>query len=166
MNTLSPDFDKLLQLLKEDFNSVRREQVETLLTKLESERKGIENEMEKFNSLAFFGTGGTEIDTVEQRVKQLEESLDASIEARDQVKQRLATTALERTRILVNFIERLKLVLADSYRTLTEASDSKVYGHADLFLENQDQPFLGGIYYSPTPPSKRFVYDVDQLSGG
>jgi structural maintenance of chromosome 1 len=25
---------------------------------------------------------------------------------------------------------------------------------------------MGGVYFSPTPPSKRFVYDIDQLSGG
>ena len=103
---------------------------------------------------------------MELKVKQLEEALDASVEARDKVKQRLAITSAERSRTLIQFIEKLKIILAEAYRILTETSDSKVYGHADLYLEDQEQPFMGGIYYSPTPPSKRFVYDVDQLSGG
>lgn len=35
-----------------------------------------------------------------------------------------------------------------------------------LYLEDSQVPFNGGIIFSPTPPTKRFVYDVEQLSGG
>ena len=48
---------------------------------------------------------------------------------------------------------------------LTENSDG-VPGKMDLYLENEDFPCDDGIYYFPTPPTKRFVYDLDQLSGG
>jgi structural maintenance of chromosome 1 len=27
-------------------------------------------------------------------------------------------------------------------------------------------PFDFGVYFTPTPPTKRFVYDLEQLSGG
>jgi structural maintenance of chromosome 1 len=33
-------------------------------------------------------------------------------------------------------------------------------------LESEEEPFDHGIYYTPTPPTKRFVYDLEQLSGG
>ncbi len=35
-----------------------------------------------------------------------------------------------------------------------------------MYLENSDLPFDHGIYYTPTPPTKRFIYDLEQLSGG
>ena len=41
-----------------------------------------------------------------------------------------------------------------------------VGGSALLYLENQNDPFNGGIIYSPTPPNKRYVFDSEQLSGG
>jgi chromosome segregation ATPase len=48
---------------------------------------------------------------------------------------------------------------------LTETQPG-IVGKADFFLENSDLPFEHGIYYTPTPPVKRFIYDLDQLSGG
>jgi structural maintenance of chromosome 1 len=33
-------------------------------------------------------------------------------------------------------------------------------------MENSELPFENGIYYTPTPPAKRMIYDLDQLSGG
>ena len=36
----------------------------------------------------------------------------------------------------------------------------------DLHIENGEYPFEHGVYFSPTPPTKRFVYDLEQLSGG
>lgn len=67
---------------------------------------------------------------------------------------------------LLSFLEALKPILSSAYRVLTETSDPRIFGHADLFLESQDLPFEHGIYFSPTPPTKRFVYDLEQLSGG
>lgn len=41
------------------------------------------------------------------------------------------------------------------------------HGTALLYLENQKEPFKGGIIYSPTPARKTFVFDTEgQLSGG
>ena len=33
-------------------------------------------------------------------------------------------------------------------------------------MENENFPCDEGLYYTPVPPTKRFVYDLDQLSGG
>ena len=33
-------------------------------------------------------------------------------------------------------------------------------------MENESFPCDEGLYYTPIPPTKRFVYDLDQLSGG
>ena len=54
------------------------------------------------------------------------------------------------------------------YKTLTfSESIGGVGGSAILYLENQHEPFEGGIIYTPTPPNKKYVFDnSEQLSGG
>jgi hypothetical protein len=63
--------------------------------------------------------------------------LDASIKSRETVKERLNETAQKRSKVLIDFIDKLKVILAEAYRILTETADYKIFGHADLYLENQ-----------------------------
>ena len=63
------------------------------------------------------------------------------------------------------FFDKLKGILRQAYEALTE-TQSGVAGKADLYMENSELPFDHGIYYMPTPPTKRMIYDLDQLSGG
>lgn len=71
----------------------------------------------------------------------------------------------DRKNLFMNFFLKLRPILIRTYQMLTENSDG-VPGKVDLYLENEDFPCDDGIYYFPTPPTKRFVYDLDQLSGG
>jgi translation initiation factor 2B subunit (eIF-2B alpha/beta/delta family) len=138
LNIVNPDYEKALKLIKEDINSVKREQLEDLLDKLDNDRKKIEDDLEKYNTLTLFNSGmANEMETVESRVKDLEDALDANIKSREVVKERLNTIGQKRSKVLVDFIEKLKIVLAEAYRILTETADYKVFGHADLYLENQ-----------------------------
>jgi hypothetical protein len=57
LNIVSPDYDKPLKLLKEDIKSVRRDQLEDLLDKLDNDRKKIEDDLEKYNTLTLFNSG-------------------------------------------------------------------------------------------------------------
>ena len=47
-----------------------------------------------------------------------------------------------------------------------ENEQGHAFGTALLYLENEKQPYNGGIVYNPSPPNKRHVYDPLQLSGG
>lgn len=51
------------------------------------------------------------------------------------------------------------------YKQLTMSTTYTMGGTAYLSLEQQGQPYLGGIKYNAMPPTKRFR-DMDQLSGG
>lgn len=54
------------------------------------------------------------------------------------------------------------------YRALTKNPHDKselAGGNASLTVENEDEPYLGGIKYFATPPLKRFK-DMEYLSGG
>ena len=50
------------------------------------------------------------------------------------------------------------------YKQLTISSVAPLGGQAWLNLENDSEPFSGGIKYIATPPTKRFR-EMDQLSG-
>jgi structural maintenance of chromosome 1 len=71
----------------------------------------------------------------------------------------------ERKTIFSNFLATLIPILKDTYRTLTVLRDGTT-GKADIFTEDDLNPFEKAVYFSPTPPTKRFVSDIDQLSGG
>ena len=64
----------------------------------------------------------------------------------------------------MNFIERLKPTIQLAYEILT--IQKRATGKVDIFLENEAFPCEGGFYYTPIPPTKRYIYDLDQLSGG
>ncbi|KAG8380420.1 hypothetical protein BUALT_Bualt06G0013500 [Buddleja alternifolia] len=51
------------------------------------------------------------------------------------------------------------------YNELTKSNTHSVGGTAYLNLENPDEPYLYGIKYSATPPTKQYR-DMSQLSGG
>jgi len=55
--------------------------------------------------------------------------------------------------------------LGKIYRELTMSSKHPMGGNAYLTLENNDEPYLGGIRFTAMPPMKRFR-DMEQLSGG
>jgi structural maintenance of chromosome 1 len=50
---------------------------------------------------------------------------------------------------------------------MTKLQKNNYYGgNALLYLEDADEPYNGGVIYSPTPPGKRCMYEMEQLSGG
>lgn len=51
------------------------------------------------------------------------------------------------------------------YKQLTKSTTYPMGGTAYLSLEQQDEPYLGGIKFNAMPPTKRFR-DMEQLSGG
>ncbi|GLI67766.1 hypothetical protein VaNZ11_012020 [Volvox africanus] len=51
------------------------------------------------------------------------------------------------------------------YKDLTRSTTHPLGGQAYLHLENEEEPYAGGIKYTAIPPAKRFR-DMEQLSGG
>ena len=53
------------------------------------------------------------------------------------------------------------------YKDMTKAKLNRYFGgNALLYADNTEEPYNGGVIYSPTPPGKRCMYEMDQLSGG
>jgi structural maintenance of chromosome 1 len=70
----------------------------------------------------------------------------------------------DRKSVFMNYMSQLKPILTQAYQILTERDSGS--GRVDIFMENEAFPCDDGLYYTPVPPTKRFVYDLDQLSGG
>jgi structural maintenance of chromosome 1 len=66
-----------------------------------------------------------------------------------------------------SFFTKMSDKLVTVYKELTKPSDSSnPGGSAYIYATNEDEPYIGSICYLPTPPGKRVIYDIDQLSGG
>jgi structural maintenance of chromosome 1 len=73
----------------------------------------------------------------------------------------------ERKRKFEVFFKKIVDSLSDIYKELTKPQNSSnPGGSAYIYATNEDEPYLGSICYLPTPPGKRVIYDIDQLSGG
>lgn len=64
-----------------------------------------------------------------------------------------------------NCFSHVAETINDVYKQLTKSNTYPMGGTAYLSLEQQDEPYLGGIKFNAMPPTKRFR-DMDQLSGG
>ena len=68
------------------------------------------------------------------------------------------------------FMETFDLVannIVKIYKDMTKAKLNRYFGgNALLYADNTEEPYNGGVIYSPTPPGKRCMYEMDQLSGG
>ena len=65
----------------------------------------------------------------------------------------------------MDFFNKLKDKLKTLYNNLTKKDDNPG-GNAYLYCSNEEEPYNGQIIYLPTPPGKRVIYDIEQLSGG
>lgn len=84
---------------------------------------------------------------------------------KEEIEQKLIKIREERKRIFMEFFDKVKVNVKECYKVLTQIAGG-AHGRADLYLENSDLPFDNGVYFTPTPPNKRYVYDLEQLSGG
>jgi len=71
----------------------------------------------------------------------------------------------ERTSRLLKAFEHIQKAIDPIYKGLTIGTNFPMGGKAYLHLENNEEPYLGGIKYTAMPPMKRFR-DMSELSGG
>lgn len=100
---------------------------------------------------------------LEEANKQLEEYDKKSKEAKAeflQSKEKRRACFMNTFDLVANNISRI-------YKEMTKTEKNTYYGgNALLYVDNSEEPYNGGVIYSPTPPGKRCMYEMDQLSGG
>mmetsp|Transcript_23043 Transcript_23043/g.30089 ORF Transcript_23043/g.30089 Transcript_23043/m.30089 type:complete len:710 (+) Transcript_23043:1-2130(+) len=156
-------------MLKVDFSMLKRykevksnQHLEEVLQKYVSEMNSIQSECEKMqpNMKAF------------EKYDNLTDRLKTSGKDFDQAKDTAQAAALAfnkiKTKRFDTFMECFNHVsdnLNTTYRDLTKSSKHPLGGNAYLSLDDQEEPYLGGVKFNAMPPMKRFR-DMDQLSGG
>ena len=97
--------------------------------------------------------------------KDLKKKIENLVNEQENLKQSLSEIKEKRTKKFLDFFNKLKENLKELYTKLT-IKDNNPGGNAYLYCSNEDEPYKGTVVYLPTPPGKRVIYDIEQLSGG
>ena len=104
-------------------------------------------------------------DKLNNEKKDAKKKIETLVNEQEEIKANLAEIKEKRTKKFLDFFNKLKDTLKDLYNNLT-IKDNNPGGNAYLYCSNEDEPFNGQVIYLPTPPGKRVIYDIEQLSGG
>lgn len=103
----------------------------------------------------------------DSKIKDLIKKQDILLEKEKKISEEFEDSKSTRNEKFIGFFDEVKQITDEIYKNLTKTDKTyDVGGTALLYLENQNDPFSGGIIFSPTPPNKRYVFDSEQLSGG
>ena len=97
--------------------------------------------------------------------KDVKKKIEALVNEQEELKKSLSEVKEKRTKKFIEFFNKLKDNLKELYTKLT-TKDNNPGGNAYLYCSNEDEPYKGSVVYLPTPPGKRVIYDIEQLSGG
>ncbi|SMN18530.1 similar to Saccharomyces cerevisiae YFL008W SMC1 Subunit of the multiprotein cohesin complex, essential protein involved in chromosome segregation and in double-strand DNA break repair [Maudiozyma saulgeensis] len=103
-----------------------------------------------------------------ERFKEINEERTNLKEKENHAMKRFREVKTARKNLFEKAFDHVSEHLSVIYRELTRNPNSSMElsgGNASLTLENEDEPFNGGIRYHATPPLKRFK-DMEYLSGG
>ena len=101
----------------------------------------------------------------EEKIRDVKAKIQDATSLHDDLQKEFDEVKKQRIEAFNKFFDRFSDAIDTNYKLLTKRKDN-FGGKALIYKENQNEPYNGGIYYSATPPSKKFVYDVEQLSGG
>ena len=104
-------------------------------------------------------------DKLNNEKKDVKKKIESLVNEQEEIKRNLAEIKEKRTKKFLTFFNKLKDTLKDLYNKLT-IKDNIPGGNAYLYCSNEEEPFNGQVVYLPTPPGKRVIYDIEQLSGG
>ena len=107
------------------------------------------------------------IATLDRKIKEAKESLDEKHTDLERFRNEFEQVKEKRLQIFNTFFDRMAAIIDQVYKAVTQNPRvPNLGGTAILKKENSIEPYLGGIFYSATPPTKKMVYDTSQLSGG
>ncbi len=130
----------------------------------------IEKEMKNLETLAplsaqFFNPA--KLDEVKYRLEASTAGLDSAQKAHQEASIHYKQVKERRRAAFMATFEPVGQQVNRIYKELTKSEKNFYYGgNAMLYPENIEEPYTAGVVYSPTPPGKRCLYEMDQLSGG
>ncbi|CAG7853227.1 Structural maintenance of chromosomes protein 1 AltName: Full=Chromosome segregation protein smc1; AltName: Full=Cohesin complex subunit psm1 [Serendipita indica DSM 11827] len=102
---------------------------------------------------------------VASKLKEAEVEAEQAKKASKAARDRFNEVRRERTLLFRKAFDHISDCIDKVYKDLTKGKAAPMGGVAYLNLEDNEEPYLGGITFHAMPPMKRFR-DMDQLSGG
>ncbi len=141
------------------------EKEKTLLENITVEEKKVAD----FNALALMkGEEGDDLEEIDKEIEKERKALEAASKEHENQEKSFKQVKEARRQAFKACYEQLSAHIDSIYQELTRTEDTGFTygGHAILVPENVGEPYNGEIQYAPTPPGKRVVYELEQLSGG
>ena len=137
----------------------KKEKLTTILKDIEQYVKSVTLSESEANELK------SKEDELAKEKKEIHKKIQTLIKEQETKKEEFSKIKQERKSKFCKFFNQLQNILTTTYKTIT-SSENSPGGNAFIYNTNEDEPYNGNICYLPTPPGKRVIYDIDQLSGG
>lgn len=151
-----------LAQLKRSLRNLGPHELDETLTKQKAQLAVLKAEVERMQpnlkALGQFQSAQEKLRESGQSFEEAKQKSKEAAEAYEEVRTRRAEAFME----AFNYVSK---ALGNLYKELTRSSKHPLGGSASLSLDDQEEPYLGGIKFTAMPPMKR-LRDMDQLSGG
>eukprot|EP01022_Parablepharisma_sp_SALTPOND_P017169 TRINITY_DN2689_c0_g1_i1.p1 TRINITY_DN2689_c0_g1~~TRINITY_DN2689_c0_g1_i1.p1 ORF type:complete len:1286 (+),score=243.35 TRINITY_DN2689_c0_g1_i1:11413-15270(+) len=127
-----------------------------------------EKRLNEFNTLALMKEEGEELEDLDKEIEEHRKNLEQYSKEHEMNEREYRKVRESRRQAFKACYDLLSTYVDGIYQELTKTEETGFAygGHAILVPENVGEPYNGEIQYVPTPPGKRVVYELDQLSGG
>lgn len=165
--TFDYDYSRILQALGLAF--IQEVNVDQIV-KIASFKDQKKNELKKhlkelttnINSEALVQVEVTKIEHISEKLKDLQKTMTDLFSREKELKTRLEDISSKRTNILLSFLTPLSLIIPNFYKLVN--CDERA--SASFIIENPFKPFLNGVIFNATPPTKKFSIGTEGLSTG
>lgn len=157
-NDIEIDYEHLPQPYKED-------DTDQVVKELDDEIKDIDSKLEELQPDA---RAADRYDEAQDKFEAIDQETEDLKSQEKKVLTRFMKIKRKRKELFMSAFDHVNEHLDPIYRELTSDPNSHAAlsgGNASLTLEEEDEPFNGGVRYHATPPLKRFK-DMEYLSGG
>lgn len=152
---IEPDFRSLDDDDKENDGEEHGRELESQIEKLKGDADRLVPNMRAVDRLA----------DVQAALETAEDEAEAARQASKTAREEFLRLKKKRCELFNKAFKHMTGCIDKIYKDLTKNSVVPTGGMAFLSLENNEEPYLGGVKYNAMPPGKRFV-EIEQLSGG
>lgn len=164
-------FNTIDEVINFDFSSIlqrtlHRVMSDERLIKLKKMKiSAIDKLREKMNGIEPNFEAVDTFEEMEQRRKEKKKALKKTRIQYSMASDKFNEIKKRRTSMFMSVFSKIKKSVADIYPILTSTDRAPLGGNALLSLENEKEPYKGGVEYTVIPPNKR-NQTLDSLSGG
>lgn len=152
---IEPDFSPLADEDRETSSDEHGRELESQIEKMKADAERLVPNMRAVDRLA----------DVQAALATAEDEAEEARQSSKKAREEFLAIKKKRCELFNRAFKHMSGCIDRIYKDLTKNSVVPTGGMAFLSLENNEEPYLGGVKYNTMPPGKRFV-EIEQLSGG